>query len=69
MKKVVKRLKRLESRHASHTDDDRRTADHVHPMIAQRAYELYEQRGHAHGHDFEDWLEAEQQILNEPRRE
>jgi len=31
--------------------------------IAERAYELYVQRGHEHGHDFEDWLEAERQIL------
>jgi hypothetical protein len=31
--------------------------------IANRAYELYVQRGQEHGHDFEDWLEAERQIL------
>ena len=31
--------------------------------IAERAYELYVQRGHEHGHDMEDWLEAERQIL------
>lgn len=31
--------------------------------IANRAYELYVQRGHEHGHDLEDWLEAERQIL------
>ena len=31
--------------------------------IADRAYELYVQRGHEHGHDMEDWLEAERQIL------
>ena len=31
--------------------------------IAERAYELYVQRGQEHGHDFEDWLEAERQIL------
>ena len=31
--------------------------------IANRAYELYVQRGHKHGHDLEDWLEAERQIL------
>ena len=31
--------------------------------IADRAYELYVQRGQEHGHDFEDWLEAERQIL------
>jgi len=31
--------------------------------IADKAYELYVQRGHEHGHDLEDWLEAERQIL------
>ncbi len=33
--------------------------------IANRAYELYVQRGRGqeHGHDIEDWLEAERQIL------
>ena len=30
--------------------------------IARRAYELYEQRGCAHGHDIDDWLQAEQQL-------
>ncbi len=31
--------------------------------IAERAFELYLQRGQEHGHDLEDWLEAERQIL------
>jgi len=31
--------------------------------LAKRAYELYVQRGQEHGHDIEDWLEAERQIL------
>jgi hypothetical protein len=31
--------------------------------IADRAYELYVQRGSEHGHDIEDWLAAERQIL------
>ena len=31
--------------------------------IADRAFELYMQRGEEHGHDLEDWLEAERQIL------
>ncbi len=37
--------------------------------IAERAYELYVQRGQEHGHDFEDWLEAEQQILPKEMQE
>ena len=30
--------------------------------IARRAYELYEQRGGAHGHDIDDWLLAEREL-------
>lgn len=31
--------------------------------LAERAYEIYVQRGKEDGHDIEDWLEAERQIL------
>lgn len=31
--------------------------------IRVRAYELFEQRGFEHGHDVEDWLTAEAEIL------
>jgi hypothetical protein len=37
--------------------------------IAQKAYELYEKRGWAHGHDTEDWLEAERLVLAETKTE
>jgi hypothetical protein len=30
--------------------------------IARRAYERFEERGREHGHDVEDWLEAEREI-------
>ena len=33
--------------------------------IAQRAYALYQARGGVDGHDLEDWMEAERQILSE----
>ncbi len=33
--------------------------------IAKRAYELYEGRGGDHGHDVDDWIEAERQVLLE----
>jgi len=68
MKKVVKPLKRLDSPHASSAEDDGRRESYVHPMIAQRAHELYGQRGRVHGHDLEDWFTAERQIQNEARR-
>ena len=35
------------------------TGDAMHHRIAETAYELYEQRGRADGHDLEDWLKAE----------
>jgi DUF2934 family protein len=33
-----------------------------HDDIARRAYELYEQRGGEHGHDWEDWFYAEREL-------
>ena len=32
-------------------------------LIRQRAYELYAERGYTPGHEDEDWLVAEQQVL------
>ena len=32
--------------------------------IAKRAYEIYVNRGYAHGSDREDWLRAEQELKN-----
>jgi hypothetical protein len=33
--------------------------------IANRAYALYVRRGGEHGHDLEDWLQAEREILEQ----
>lgn len=35
----------------------------IHDEIARVAYELYKKRGRAHGHDLEDWLEAEKIVI------
>jgi hypothetical protein len=40
-------------------------AVHVHTRIAERAYRLYEERGSEPGREIEDWLRAEEEILNE----
>jgi hypothetical protein len=42
--------------------------------VARRAYEKYEQRGAEHGHDQDDWFEAERELResttgNPPARE
>ena len=34
-------------------------------QICSRAYELYQQRGGEAGHDVEDWLRAEEEIISE----
>ncbi len=44
-------------------ESQRRYFEVLGSQIADRAYELYVQRGQEHGHDIEDWLEAERQIL------
>lgn len=31
--------------------------------IARRAYEIFERRGHTHGRDMDDWLQAESELL------
>lgn len=36
----------------------------VQARISERAYFLYEEHGREGGHALEDWLEAEQQVLN-----
>lgn len=51
-------------------------ADQGHPVppaggdarsrIAERAYALYQRRGGHHGQDLQDWLAAEEEILQEP---
>jgi DUF2934 family protein len=35
----------------------------THEDIARRAYQLYEERGGEHGNDWEDWFQAECQLL------
>jgi len=37
----------------------------LHESIAKRAFELYLARGASHGHDVEDWLEAERELSAE----
>jgi hypothetical protein len=35
----------------------------LHEEIKMAAYELYEQRGMAHGYDIDDWLQAERIVM------
>ncbi len=40
----------------------------VEEAIRVRAHELYEERGRQDGHDLEDWLRAENEILSRKTR-
>jgi hypothetical protein len=35
--------------------------------VARKAYELFERLGEEHGHDMDDWLEAERLVVEELR--
>ncbi len=37
-------------------------------IIRIRAYHLFEQRGNRHGHDMEDWLQAEAEVTGKKSR-
>ncbi|MCS6817678.1 MAG: Hsp20 family protein [Blastocatellia bacterium] len=44
----------------------REEADRIRARIAERAYELAARRGYAPGHELEDWLTAESQLVWKP---
>jgi hypothetical protein len=35
--------------------------------IAQRAYQIYEERGKTPGSDFKDWVQAEKELLGQEK--
>lgn len=43
--------------------------DELRKRISEKAYELYQCRGCCHGHDLDDWLEAERLVSAELKEE
>lgn len=43
----------------------RPTKEEIEAKIREKAYSLFEKRGCAHGHDWEDWMEAERIVTKE----
>lgn len=41
----------------------------IQQRIVEKAYELYVNRGYTHGNDLQDWLDAEQIVLQELSKE
>ncbi len=46
----------------------RRNTESLKDEIARRAYELYEARGSVDGSDWQDWLQAEEEILGSSKQ-
>lgn len=63
---MKKRLTRTNQTKANSDESQRslNTSNGKWHLIARKAYELYEERGHIDGHALEDWLKAEV-LLNE----
>jgi hypothetical protein len=53
--------------HESPTNSTEHGADGV-SAIARRAFERFQMRGGEHGHDQEDWLEAEQELNDHQKK-
>lgn len=60
--RAAKVVRRKRSRGSSRSAPD---LAEVQERIAKKAYELYMERGQMHGHDVDDWLEAERIVAAE----
>ena len=63
------RLPKTETRHPEihYPGPSMALSEELRERIAQRAYEIHQRRGGQHGSDWEDWLQAEREILlNQP---
>ena len=49
--------------HSRRRTDPSPKRDPIRDAVAARAYEMFLARGGTHGHDVEDWLQAEQELL------
>jgi len=46
-------------------ENSRESVVNFQEQISRRAYEIYERRGREAGHEVEDWLEAEAELVSE----
>lgn len=50
------------------TESARTTTDQFQAQVRLRAYELYERRGSQEGHELDDWLQAEAELVQKKVR-
>ena len=46
-------------------DGEQQHDEEYYVLVARKAFELFERRGGDHGHDVDDWLEAERLVKEE----
>jgi hypothetical protein len=61
--KVKKQPKQNKAIHSAAIEATTLAIGVSHDAIRERAFQMYESRGNEHGHDMQDWLRAEHQIL------
>jgi Protein of unknown function (DUF2934) len=54
---------------SSSPEPDQGSLEATEELIRQRAYSYYEQRGRDDGHDLDDWLRAEAEIVGQKTSE
>jgi hypothetical protein len=64
----MKRTKQTKSGDSKAADAGGPSPETLLRRIAERAFERYEARGYVNGHDLDDWLEAEQEVVAEMQR-
>ncbi len=65
MQKITALLKRPKTARAAAAVQPAPRNDTLRQRIAEKAYGIYLERGQQHGHDLDDWLEAERVTLAE----
>ncbi len=52
-----------------HCEHDTEDTDMIHKRIAQRAYQIWEERGRPAGTEHENWIKAEREVEGEQEAE
>ena len=70
-RRMIKRIKRQMRKKKYSPSSSEKTpkpavsSEEFHSRVEQKAYELFESRGAAHGSDWADWFEAEKLVKSE----
>jgi Protein of unknown function (DUF2934) len=63
--KPIKKIKSSTRNSLAASSQSIELPDGMRARIANKAFELWQERGYRDGHDFEDWLDAEAIVMEE----